>query len=279
MGILTLIVLGVVSCGHPKNRYREDPVARVYNKYLYPSDLKSIIPEGTPAQDSLRIAQSYTNQWIRKMVLLNQAEFNLTPEQQDVSQLLEEYRSTLLIYEYEKVYLLQELDTLVSEDEIETYYNEHLENFQLADPIIKGVYFQIPSGSEYLAEIRRNIRSSRTQDYALLSEVVAEATSEVESFDESWISFTHLIQRLPWIVENPVQFLRNNRYVEIEDEETLHFIRILDFKLPGETTPLAYISDQVKDIILNRRKVDFIKTLESSLYDDAVLQNQIEIYE
>ena len=278
--IVPLLVLAAITgCGQPKNRMREAPLARVHNQYLYPRDLMGIIPQGSSATDSALIARSYVNQWIRKRVMLKQAEFNLTAEQQNVQQLLDEYRASLLIYEYEKEMLVQKMDTTVSDHQIEEYYYTHLEDFKLLDPIIKGVFIKVPADASDLNNIRTMVRSSTNQSYTNLINTIVEDHLENEAYEENWIPMIRLLQKIPVYLDDIDDFLRRNRYLERQQGNIVSFIRILEFKLAGETAPLDYMNTEIRDIILNRRKVEFINSLQESVYDDAVLQNQIEIYD
>jgi len=266
-------------CFNQQNRLREKPVARVFNEYLYPDDLSNIVPSGTNSADSTMIAKSYIQQWIRKKVLLKKAEFNLSNEKQNVDQLIEEYRASLLIYEYEKEYLLQKMDTVVSDNEIETFYTHHPGDFRLDGPIIKGLYFTVPSNSDLIRTIRKILPSKKSEDYTRLVALAGESALLIEPYEEQWVSFSVLCQRMPHFADNTEDYLKKHDYIEVADSSKIHFIKVLEYKLSGETAPLEYVRSEVNDVILNRRKVKVIHQLESSIYDEAVLQNQIEIYE
>jgi len=276
--LLLVTAVLVMACGNPRNRMREEPIARVHNYYLYPQDIKGLVPESSSPADSAVIVKSFIEQWARRRAILHQAEFNLTQEQLDVSRMLEDYRATLLIFEYEKDYLLQKMDTIVTDTDIENYYLEHLNSFRLSDPIIKGVYFSVTANLPSLSDIRNAIRSTRPAEYTRLSVIIGEDADFIESFEDKWVSFSSLNQRIPGYIENLEVFLRSNRFLESENQGIIHFVKILEYKLSGEVAPLEYVSEQVKDNILNRRKVNFIKELESSIYDRAILNNEIEIY-
>ena len=49
----------------------EQPVAKVFDKYLLKSEVSGFIPQGTPSKDSLIMAQSYVRNWITKELLLH----------------------------------------------------------------------------------------------------------------------------------------------------------------------------------------------------------------
>ena len=51
-----------------------------------------------------------------------------------------------------------------------------------------------------------------------------------------------------------------------------------DVKLRGEQAPLEYSLPTVKQILLNKRKLELIKKLEKDITQDAVKNDQFEIY-
>jgi len=96
--ILVLIVFS--SCTYFKKK-TERVVARVLDDYLYESDLKGIIPSGTPPKDSVILTRNYIETWVRQNLIIHQAEKNLTGDQMDFSKQLEDYKNSLIIFEYE----------------------------------------------------------------------------------------------------------------------------------------------------------------------------------
>ena len=58
-----------------------------------------------------------------------------------------------------------------------------------------------------------------------------------------------------------------------------YFVFIQDFKLKGTSSPLEYVSSIVKKILINKRKKDIIFNIETDLIQDAIVNNNFEIYE
>jgi len=277
--ILVLLLPALSFCTTDNKRKNEKPLARAYNNYLYKSDIQGLIPEGTSPDDSTRLVQSYIELWLKKKAVVSKAEFNLTEAQKDIKTLLEEYRTSLLTYEYEKQMVEQRLDTVLTESEVQTYYYEHKQNFLLQDPIIKGVYFRILRASTRLKDFKNLSHSQGDLAYKRLVDLGAQIAEYTDSFEENWLSFPLLMQKMPGTVQDPKQFLQRYKYLEAEDERYFHFVRIIDYKLPGESAPLEFVSQEIRDVLLNKRKMDFLKQLEESIYNEAVIQNDVEVYE
>ena len=133
-----LLIIGLASCSIIEAEKTDQPVSRAFGKYLYRSDIKDIIPNGTSSQDSAIIARNYIDTWVRTQLMLNKAEESLSDEQKNVNKKIEEYRSSLLIYTYRQKLLLQKMDTVISNKEISDYYEKNIDNFILASEIVKG---------------------------------------------------------------------------------------------------------------------------------------------
>ena len=119
IGILLMLLLA--GCDYFQKSSKEVVVAECYGKYLYESDLNGIVPEGTPILDSIQRVSNFIDSWVRRQVLLHQAENNLSKEVLNLDKQMEEYRNSLIIYTYESQLIDQKLDTVVCEDEIAEY--------------------------------------------------------------------------------------------------------------------------------------------------------------
>ena len=127
-------------------------LARVHNNIKH-SDIQDMIVEGIIISHSLTIVQN--QYWVRKQLLLDQAEKTLTPDEKDFSKQLEEYRNSLVIYEFESSIISQKLDTVVSLKEIQTYYDQNMQNFELKENIIKADYVQILDDQKQLPRLKK----------------------------------------------------------------------------------------------------------------------------
>ncbi|MFA6126836.1 MAG: hypothetical protein WC699_05990 [Bacteroidales bacterium] len=277
--LLVILLPAFVSCGPSTKRKVGSPIARAYGNYLYRSDILGLIPPGTTPEDSIRLVKSYIELWMKKKAVVNKAEFNLTEAQKNIQSLLEEYRTSLLTYAYEKQMVEQKLDTMLNDREVQSYYLQYKQEFILQDPIVKGVYFRIPRTSVRLREFRDLAHASGDLAYKKLVDLGAQVADYTESFEENWLSFPLLMQKMPGTVQDSKQFLQRYKYLEAEDDHYFHFARIIDYKLPGESAPLEFVKQEIRDVLLNKRKMDFIKQLEESIYNEAVIQNDVEVYE
>ena len=149
------IALGMLfSCKGPAGN-SENVLARVYDDYLYESEVKGIVPEGTHGRDSVDMIKNYISSWVSQRLFLNKAEKNLRKDDINFEKQLEDYRNSLFIYQYESKLIEQNLDTLVNATEIEEYYNNNKKNFQFKNDIVKTYYARFESTLPALKKIRR----------------------------------------------------------------------------------------------------------------------------
>ena len=120
-----MLILAFASCQNFRNGNDDRVVATVYDKALHQSDLQGIMYEGISTNDSIVKAKAFIDNWIRRQLLIHQAENNINKSELDFSKEIEEYRNSLIIYKYEEMLIEQKLDTVISEAEIARYVRDN----------------------------------------------------------------------------------------------------------------------------------------------------------
>jgi len=184
---LLILLIGLGACTTLDNRSKEKSLARVYDKNLYLSDIQDIFPSNISQADSIIILQSFVDKWVKKQLILQKAELNLTEEQKDVRQRLDEYRSSLLIYKYEQNLITQKLDTIITREEVQSYYDENPSNFSLDDHIIKCLYIKLPMDAPEVYRVRQLYRSEREEDVKQLESYCYQYALKYDYFNEQWV--------------------------------------------------------------------------------------------
>ena len=276
--ILVLIFL-LAQCSGVNRKQGQEPIARVFDKYLYPGDIRDILPSNISQADSVIIVRDFIEKWVKQQLLLYKAEMNLTEEEKIVDKQIENYRTSLLIYIYEQNLIEQKLDTLVDMTEIKEYYNENSSNFVLNDNMVKALFMQVPRTSPEIWKPRRWYRSENEEDIKNLENYCYQYATKYDYFNDSWIYFSEIEKILPVKIDNPEQYLKYRKYIEIKDSTYYYFVNIKDYRLIGTVSPLEVVSENIRNIIFNKRKISLIKELESEIYNDALNRNSFTIYQ
>jgi hypothetical protein len=270
-------LLLIVSCSFIQKE-QEAPVARVFDKLLYSPEIKEFIPDGTSSEDSIAMAENYINSWIQSTLLYHQAESNLTDEQKDFAKKLEDYRRSLVIYTYEQKLIEQRLDVEITDEQIEQYYQENKKNFELKDNITKVVYIKVNKNAPNIDKVRKWYKSSNQEDIIALEGYAYQFADNFFFDTETWLLFDDLIKEIPIRTYNQEDFLKNNRFVEIEDSEYYYFVNIIGFKIKNSISPLSFEKDNINKILMNKRKLQLITKMKNDIYNEAIQNNNIEIY-
>lgn len=268
----------MTSCNYFQGKPEEEAVARVFDNYLYRSDLEGSVPEGTSEQDSQVIARSFIDAWVRNQLMLNRAEEALTDEQKDVEKKIEEYRSSLLIYSYRQKLLQQKMDTVVSEEEIIDYYSENNNNFILKGDIVKAIFVKVALSAPNIGEVRAWTRSPNNENLDKLEKYSVNYAEKFDVFNNSWVYFNTLMEQVPLTIRQPSRYLRYNRNLETTDSLFHYFVHLSDYKIEGDISPIELVEDDIRSILLNKRKIEFYNDLERQVYAEGANRNQFEIY-
>ena len=254
-------------------------VARVGDVFLYQSELKGLVPQGAGSEDSLKITSRYINNWIREELLIQEATNSMQIDQSEIERKIAAYRYALIAYEFQRLYVDQQLDKEVTQDEIEAYYQENIDNFILKQNIVQGKYLKLSQEAPKKEEVRRWIRSNKEEDAASLRLYCYQFASDYFLGDSTWINFDEVIKNSPFsTISNKIQFLRRNRYVEEADSSYLYLFRIDAYKISDEVSPLEFVRDDIENIIINKRKVALAKRLEEDIYERAKENEDFEIF-
>ena len=255
-----------------------DPLVRVGEKYLYSMDIEDVIPVGIDSLDSISLTNKHINNWVQNELLLLKAELNLREEQMDFEKQLEDYKSSLIIYAYEQELIRQKLDTNVSEMQIANYYEQNKDNFELKRYIVKVRMIKVDKQAPKLSKVKEWILSDNEDDLGLLDDYCLQFSS-LCLLEDSWMFFDELVRMVPLKTLNIEDFLTNNKYVETEGRQFLYLLNIVDYKLKKDQSPLELEKDRIKNVIVNKRKLELLSTMRQEILNEAMTSNTVEFFE
>ena len=164
----------------------DEVIAKVGDKKLFLSQLAGVIPHGISPEDSTNLALQYITTWAKVLIFLDVAEAQLSKEELDVTQELEDYRTSLLKYRYEQRYVNERLDTLVTDDQVQAYYEAHKDDFILSAPIVKGRFLRMFKGSPDYERLRDSLAIKGNSRYLDFSEKWIDANVLAREFGTDW---------------------------------------------------------------------------------------------
>lgn len=255
-----------------------EAVARVNNTFLFKDELMGIAALGSTKEDSAARVEAYVDSWIRKELLIQEAARKININEAEVERKILDYRYSLIAYEYQSYYIKQHLDTTFNNTEIETYYKNNIDNFILKQNIVRATFIKVPKNAPKMNKLKEWIFSQDDDDIRSLKSFCLSFSVAYHISDSTWMIFDDLVRNSPLMeIPNKVQFLKANPYYETEDENYLYFLKVDEYRISDNVSPLEFVTDEIKNIILNKRKVELAKKLEDEVYENALEQKEFEI--
>jgi hypothetical protein len=273
---LALLFL-IAGCDVFKKQNNREVIARVKSHNLYLADLVSAIPSDISKEDSLTYAGSFINSWATQMLLLDKAELNLPQAEKDVDEQLEEYRRSLIIYQYQKQLIRQLLDTVITAAQLEEYYDNNKQNFELQDNIARAVFVKLDRASKDVNKVKKLCRSDKEESKRELEEYCVQHAQSFHLADQQWVPFHELLSQIPKTSYLNLNYFSLYNFAHIQDSIAHYLLDVKEIKNKNSVSPLEFEKQNIRSILLNQRKLELIQKLEKDIFEEAVSKNEFEI--
>ena len=278
---ITILVCfcSLLSCNFFKESDDRVPVARVNDNYLYEDDIKGLVAEGTSPKDSILVVNGFITRWATQLLLVDGSERNLPEEQQqEFIKLVEQYKKDLFTKAYLEALVNKTMDTLVTLGEAKKVYETNKETFKLNEELIKFRYINIPLNALNKDDIENRFKRYTKKDKKFLDSISVQFKS-YSLKDSTWIKTSQVMHKIPVVnAENKKELLKKSNFIQLKDSLSLYLMQINDVLLQNDYAPLEYVRPTINQIIINKRKLELIKQLETDITKDAIKNNQFEIY-
>lgn len=277
--IITIACIGLTSCTSSNTEPVQEAVARVGSDYLYKADLLKLVPEGTTKEDSLLIVKTYIERWASQKLLIEVADLNLSDTQkQEFERLVRQYKIDLYTNAYLEQLVQTSIDTAITQNEVLQYYQDNKENFRTNSRLVKLRYIRVPAEHLKFNQIKERFFSPKENDDEFWDTYLVQLKGAALN-DSVWVDVNQVYQKVSFInPENVDDYLQKGKKVEYKEGEEVYFVMVKDILETNQVSPLEYIQPTIKQVILNRKKLEFIKKIEKEITDDALKKNKYEIY-
>jgi len=273
---LTLLFL-TTGCDVFKKQEERTVIAKVTSHELYLEELISALPDEISEEDSVLFSDNFIKQWATQMLLLDKAELNLNEDVKNVDKQLEEYRSSLIIYLYEKQLVQQRLDTVIRQKEIEEYYNNNKDNFELQNNIARAIFVKLGKNNKEVEKVKTLCRSDKEEKRTELEEYCIQHAVSFHLNDEQWVPFDELLAQIPKVSYINLNYFNLYNFAYLQDSTAHYLLDVKEIKYKNSVSPIEFEEQNIRNILLNQRKLDLIKKLEKDIFEEAVSKNQFEI--
>ena len=277
-GVILVIAAAMTGCGQEHNHKGKTPLVEVSGEFLYKEDLQAALPLNISKDDSVLFAEHYIRNWIEDALLFDKAEGNI-PDNDKISKLVENYRRALIMHTYQEELVNQKFANDISEEEINAYYEKNKELFRLDNPLVKGLFIKVPLSSPDLGNVRVWYRKNNQDVIEKLEKYSLRNAVSYDYFYDRWTSVPDVAAKIPLkVLDTDANYLDKNRNVEVKDTAFCYFLHIEDFLGKDKQKPLDFARDEIKEILINLKRVEFINKVKEDLYQRASDRNKIIYY-
>jgi hypothetical protein len=276
---LFLFFLTVCSCNYFKPQQNTQSIARVGKNYLYKSDITTLVPKGTSKEDSILLVRDFIDRWASQKLLIEAAERNLSEtKKKEYNAIIKQFKIDLYTRAYIEEVVKSTVDTLVSQEELKKYYKENKENFKTNGTLVRLRYINMSKSNPRFETIRSKFFDYNKKDKKFWSTYALQFNSFAFN-DSVWVDMSQVYEKLPVInPDNREDYIQLGKRVQIQDKDNVYLIKITNVIDKNQVSPFDYIKPTLKEVILNKRKLELIKKFEKEITDDAIKNNDYEIY-
>ncbi|MEM7485337.1 MAG: peptidyl-prolyl cis-trans isomerase [Bacteroidota bacterium] len=282
--ITCLLVIGLLflsSCNSLfKDKEEKEPLARVGDAFLYGEDIASFINDDMSKQDSALFVSNYINNWASKQLLLSKSKINLPEEKlSEFDRLVDDYRADLYTRAYIEALVLQAQDTAVTTEQLRQYYEKEKENFKLSERLVQLRFVGLPTQFLHKDDVIQSMKDWKQKDKRYLDSVAVQF-KKIHFNDSIWVSASRVIEEIPPLTSlNEEDYLKKSQFFELQDSLEVYLGSVKDVLEINDIAPFEYISPDIRQLIINRRRLDYVRKLETEILDEAIQKNEFEVYE
>jgi hypothetical protein len=265
-----------LSCknGFDFNKKSKDPViAKVGDKKLFKSQLEMLVNAGSSATDSAAIVDGFIENWVRENLMIAEAEKNVAADI-NLNKLVDDYRSSLLVYNFEKRLIDQRLDTAIALSDKKAYYENNKNQYLLSHPIVQCIIAKIPEKDKGLSSVKSALnKSDLTEAFFLVKEKAVYHHIDAEK----WLSIEEIKSLVP---EGTLSTgdLKQGKLFQKHEGQFEFFVKILGYYDEKEIPPFEYIESKITKSIFSERKNKILRDFRNELYEKGLNDGRFEMY-
>lgn len=277
--LIATIILSFVSCEYFKKPQEPKAVARVGDQFLYQEDIQNLVPKGTSKKDSIAIVKAFIDNWATQKILLEAAEKNLNDDQiEEFNVLIDQYKTDLYTRAYLEQLVVRQIDTVVSDAQINEYYEANKQFFKNSSELVKLRYINLVKENPKFEKIKAKFSSFTPKDKTELAELAVQFKSYAFN-DSVWVDINQVYEKLPFInADNKTQYISDGINYQYPDSTTMWLVKVKQVLPKDSPTPLQFVKPTIKQVIINKRKLELIQKLQKEITDDAIKDDKYEIY-
>ena len=275
---IVVILCVVLFCGCAKfEQKRLSGVAVEYNGATVTYADLDALTYGLSSEDSARVADSYIQQWATSLIVYDRSK---EIKSREIDEMVENYRRSLCQHEWERKQIAQKMPMLIEDSLVLEFYEQNKQHFILDRAILRGLLLIMPVGAPNLEKLKDMVEVPHEEENIEWVEKYAyQYAVGYELFLDDWKTVEQIAVYMPYSQDELSKQIKQKKQILAQDSLNVYLLQVTDFCGKGEYKPLEYVQDEIKELILSQRQVEFIRLLREDLYEKAVQQGNLKRYE
>ena len=275
---IVVILCVVLFCGCAKfEQKRLSGVAVEYNGATVTYADLDALTYGLSSEDSARVADSYIQQWATSLIVYDRSK---EIKSREIDEMVENYRRSLCQNEWERKQIAQKMPMLIEDSLVLEFYEQNKQHFILDRAILRGLLLIMPVGAPNLEKLKDMVEVPHEEENIEWVEKYAyQYAVGYELFLDDWKTVEQIAVYMPYSQDELSKQIKQKKQILAQDSLNVYLLQVTDFCGKGEYKPLEYVQDEIKELILSQRQVEFIRLLREDLYEKAVQQGKLKRYE
>ncbi|MFV0345242.1 MAG: hypothetical protein ACK5IQ_03205 [Bacteroidales bacterium] len=286
LSVVLLFVTGFcISCDVKNSDNKESNnriLAKVGNKILTETDLENYIFISS-SEDSIMYnarKEHFVKQWVQDQLLFEIAMSEKVIPTEKLNRMIDDYVKQLVLSAYKKnLFVKDSSDVSISDIEVSNFYSSNENDFKLEDYLVEGAYVSYPkANTSQMQPILRKIAMGGEQNYKDALEMCSKITEfKVDIKPILFLTADKVRVYFPRYAN--LQSVKGYAKLEDVSDDMYSALYVKSVWNKGETAPLEYHRDNIKELLKYQKKKKYIDDLERRIYVDAVKNKKAEIYD
>lgn len=274
-----LVALTTLSCRElPDYLLGDDVIARVGREYLTKDDIAEVIPAGVVGADSVAYVKAYVDKWFVRQLKIEEAAELFPESEYDIEKMVEDYRQSLLISRVDQFYIDKQMDKEVTDEQVAEYYNAHKSDFTLDRTMVKGRVLRFDASYRQTKRLKEQMQKALSSSEAEKSftDVCQKNGFELIDNRAMWLNFTDFITHLPVLAAQDNEPLLDKMGVqEMKMGKDCYYFDFTSVCRKGNVAPLEVVADNIRRILLTRRRAEVIRQHEEQILQAAQSEERL----
>ncbi len=272
--LFTVVLLS--ACQFFKTAENKTPIAQIFDKTLYLQDINPSIYKNKSPEDSTKQIHQFIEKWAYQNLMIDEAKKNI--DTLKINRLVTNYKNDLLTETYMDKLIGKYLDTLVPEDTLKIYYHKIADIYKAREPMAQIKYLVFDKENKNRYKYQKWFYSNKEEE----KDTLFKLTSNFKKMDllgQKWLNYSDMVKEIPAFKRfKPAQIIKKSKKFVLTDSLSLYLVFINNVVHEDEPLPFDFVKNDIKQIVLGKRKEILKNKLMNDLKEEAIKHKQFKIY-